>query len=231
MAQQFSIIDDNDLFVVVNKFHHVDFHTIDDVLGIVQLVKQHLNLSQLFPVHRLDKMTSGLIIMAKTKVVAAQFGQLFSDRQISKYYLALSDKKPKKKQGLIKGDMKKGRNGSYLLLKSNDNPAITQFFSYSLQPGLRVFVLKPHSGKTHQLRVAMKSIGAPILGDTRYYPASHQSPIIAKNIGRLHAWQLSFSLLGHDYHYQVTPDWQDISALTNWLDVFDISKNCTWPVL
>ena len=151
--------------------------------------------------HRLDKLTSGLLIFAKSASVAAQFGVLFSERLIEKYYLAVSDKKPKKKQGLIKGDMSKGRNGSYLLLKTHQNPAVTQFFSFSLGQGQRIFVLKPHTGKTHQLRVAMKSIGAPINGDPRYYPNNKEA------IGQLHAWCLRFNLAGQDYHYQTSPNW------------------------
>ena len=211
MTSQFTLIDDNQYFIVVNKSSNVNFHTEDNVLGIVELVKQQLNYSMLYPVHRLDKMTSGLIIFAKSAAVAAEFGQLFSQRNIEKYYLAVSDKKPKKKQGLIKGDMKKGRNGSYLLLKSNENPAITQFFSFSIAPGVRAFVLKPHTGKTHQLRVAMKSIGAPILGDQRYYPDNHL------DIGMLHAWCLRFTLNKVVYDYQADPTWQFNNKLViNW---------------
>ncbi|NRA55015.1 MAG: TIGR01621 family pseudouridine synthase [Gammaproteobacteria bacterium] len=225
MTAPFTLIDDNPLFIVVNKAPNINFHTEQDVLGIVELVKAQLNYQQLYPVHRLDKMTSGLLIFAKTASVAAQFGVLFSERLIEKYYLALSDKKPKKKQGLIKGDMSKGRNGSYLLLKTKQNPAVTQFFSFSVGHGQRIFVLKPHTGKTHQLRVAMKSLGAPINGDPRYYPNNQQT------IGQLHAWCLRFTLAGKDYHYQTSPSWVlDNLSIEAWCDG-NQPWSLDWPTL
>jgi len=221
MNSEFSIIDDNQYFVVINKAHNVDFHTIDGQLGVVELVKQYLGVS-LFPVHRLDRMTSGLMVLAKSKEVAAQFGELFSQRRIEKYYIALSDKKPKRKQGLIKGDMKKGRNGSYLLLKSMLNPAITQFLSFSLAPSLRGYLLKPHTGKTHQLRVAMKSNASPIIGDNRYYPNCSQQ------IGCLHAWQLKFEIGGCYYAFQAAPDWNN-QVVVDWLSELQNSETVVWP--
>jgi tRNA pseudouridine32 synthase/23S rRNA pseudouridine746 synthase len=93
---------------------------------------------------------------------------MFENRNVEKYYFAISDRKPKKKQGLIKGDMQKARRGDLKLLKTLENPAITQYFSASIAPGLRLFICKPYTGKTHQIRVALKSQGAPILGDSRY---------------------------------------------------------------
>lgn len=223
MSTAFTLIENNSHFVIVNKAHNIDFHTIDGTLGIVELVKSQVGFEQLYPVHRLDRMTSGLLVMAKTKQAAAEFGQLFESHNITKYYLALSDKKPKKKQGLIKGDMKKGRNGSYLLLKSNDNPAITQFLSESVSPGLRGYILKPHSGKTHQLRVAMKSIGAPILGDNRYYP-NCTAPV-----GHLHAWHLAFELSGQSYQFTINPAWQH-EGVAAWIERL-ASTSFKWPTL
>ena len=136
--------------------------------GIVTRLKEQLNVPHLHLCHRLDTGTSGCLCLAENESVAAEIGRLFETRQVSKYYLALSDKKPKKKQGAIIGDMKNRRGGQHILLKTTVNPALTQFFSYSAKPGVRGFILKPHSGKTHQIRVALKSIGAPILGDVLY---------------------------------------------------------------
>ncbi|MDP2561235.1 TIGR01621 family pseudouridine synthase [Psychrobium sp. 1_MG-2023] len=223
MINAFDIIDDNDRFIVINKYNDIDFHTSNQQLGIVELVKQQLGYSQLFPVHRLDKMTSGLLILAKDSICAAAFGELFEQRKMHKYYIALSDKKPKKKQGLIKGDMTKGRNGSYLLLKTTNNPALTQFFSYSINCGLRLFLLKPHSGKTHQLRVAMKSLGAPIIGDSRYYPGP------TEGVGYLHAWKLSFELFSQKYHFTAQPRWCEYETAEQWLLQAAEPDGLAWP--
>ena len=104
--------------------------------------------------------------------------------------MALSNQKPKKKQGLIIGDMKKARDGAWKLCQTKDNPAITRFESVSCEPNLRLFILKPQTGKTHQLRVAMKSLGSPILGDGLYGKNTEE-------IDRtyLHAAQLEFDYL------------------------------------
>lgn len=123
----------------------------------------------LWPVHRLDRVTSGILLLATSKEGAARLGELFAKQDMNKWYLAQSRLKPKKKQGWVKGDMAKGRNGSWLLKRSMDNPAITYFISHFDETNQqRIFLLQPKTGKTHQLRVAMKSLGAAIDGDSRY---------------------------------------------------------------
>ena len=108
------------------------------------------------------------LILAKNAKAAAVFGQLFEQKKIEKYYLAISAKKPKKKQGAVKGGMKKVRDGKWMLDSNDSAVAISQFFSFSISAGLRLFLVKPLTGKTHQIRVALKSVGSPILGDVLY---------------------------------------------------------------
>ncbi|MGO2010309.1 MAG: TIGR01621 family pseudouridine synthase [Pseudoalteromonas sp.] len=182
-------------YYVFNKPAGMSFHS-EEGPGFVVIAEQQLN-EKLYPVHRLDKVTSGLIILARNKSAASLFTSLFSDHQVSKFYLALSTQKPKKKQGWIKGDMAKSRRGSFKLLKSQENPAITRFYSFSVKENLRAFLLKPYSGKTHQLRVAMKSVSAPILGDVLYSGELHPRTC-------LHAFALRFRWQGEDMHYQLT---------------------------
>ena len=200
MPKHFTVIDDQANFVVINKVAGINFHDEDKLgNGLFNQVKQQLKLEELYPVHRLDEMTSGIVIMAKNLATTQQFQQLFNDHNIEKYYVALSDKRPKKKQGLIKGDMAKSRRGCYKLLRSQKNPAITQFCSYSITNGIRLFLLKPHSGKTHQIRVALNSIGAPILGDNRYTGGEADR-------GYLHAYALKFTFNEHQYEYLCAPN-------------------------
>ena len=187
-------------FLVVDKAPGVNFHDEEDLgQGLFNRVKAELKQSELYPVHRLDKMTSGLVLFAKNLAGAQAFQQMFAAHLVEKYYLALSDKKPNKKQGLIKGDMAKSRRGSWKLLRSTNNPAISQFFSYGLGDGKRLFVVKPHSGKTHQIRVALSSISAPILGDSHYYPHPDSDR------GYLHAYALKFNLNGQEYSFICPP--------------------------
>ena len=128
--QPINIVSDHDDFIIVEKPADVNFHDEGDINnGFFNQVKKQGKFDELFPIHRLDKMTSGLIIFAKNLSAAQTFQQLFEQHKVEKYYLAISDKKPKKKQGLIKGDMAKSRRGMWKLLRSQENPATTQFFS------------------------------------------------------------------------------------------------------
>jgi len=201
----FKIITQTDDFVVVAKSAGINFHDEElQGLGLFSQVKKQMikqaDTTELYPIHRLDKMTSGLILFAKNLKSAQVFGKLFEEHHVEKYYLAISDKKPTKKQGLIKGDMAKSRRGMFKLLRTMNNPAITQFFSYPVANKQRLYLLRPHSGKTHQLRVALSSIGAPILGDPLYNSNS------VADRGYLHAYALRFSFLGTMYQFILPSD-------------------------
>lgn len=163
----YRIIADEADFLVISKSPNVHFHSQDGSAGVVAQLEQDLGI-KLFAVHRLDTPTSGLLLLAKHPAAARQFTELFSVHQVQKYYLALAKGKPKKKQGWVIGDMAKSRRSMFKLLRTKENPAITQFFSTSVADGLRLYLLKPHSGKTHQLRVALASLGVPIMGDALY---------------------------------------------------------------
>jgi len=165
---QLSIVAQTEDWIALNKPAGADIHGDQEHLGWVTKVKQFLDLPFLAPVHRLDKVTSGCLLLAKSSEAASHLSKQFEQSVVEKYYLAITLGKPKKKQGCIMGDMEKSRNGSYKLMKSLNSPAITQFFSFGYTEGLRLAIIKILSGKTHQIRVAMKSNGCPILGDQRY---------------------------------------------------------------
>jgi len=190
MSIALDIIFEHTDFIIFEKPAGLSFHS-EDGPGFVVQAEQQLQ-TKLFSVHRLDKVTSGLIILAKNKSAAAKFTQLFTEnsqkkKQIEKFYIALSDQKPKKKQGWIKGDMAKARRGAFKLLNTKENPAITRFYSQSVTPGNRAFLLKPYTGKTHQLRVALKSLGSPITGDMLYASQDKSDRVY------LHAFALKFN--------------------------------------
>ncbi|WP_373778768.1 TIGR01621 family pseudouridine synthase [Glaesserella sp.] len=173
-------------FMIINKPAGISVHKDDQAVGFTEFFAKQLGVEQVWLVHRLDKVTSGLLILALNKEAAAEFFRLFSQHRIQKTYWALSTQKPKKKQGKIIGDMQKSRNGAWKLCHTKENPAVTQFISHSLEPHLRHFILQPQTGKTHQLRVAMKSLGSPILGDTLYGGG------VADRV-YLHAYRLDFT--------------------------------------
>ena len=196
----FSVVLEQADFLVVNKDAGVDMHDDAGVPGLVSRVSAAVG-QNVYPVHRLDKVTSGLVLLAKNKEATSELSQSFAGRRVKKTYLAISDRSPKKKQGWVKGDMAKSRNGSWKLLHSLDNPAITYFQSVALAiPHHRLYIVSPHTGKTHQIRVALKSISAPILGDERYGGSVADRTY-------LHAWRLQFSYARAEYSVEVDPLW------------------------
>ena len=195
--------------------------------GIVTRLKKQLAVTELHLCHRLDTGTSGCLCLAKNAAVAGEIGELFSSRRVSKYYLALSSQKPKKKQGTIMGDMKNRRGGQRILLKTSENPAITQFFSSAAKPGTRGFIVKPHSGKTHQIRVALKSIGAPILGDTLYGGE-------ASDRLYLHAWHLQLPLSSGELAVTAPFDTGEVineADVQTWYNGLNAPETYPWPSL
>ena len=191
---------ENDAFALVVKPEGMNFHS-EGEAGFVVRAEEQLA-CKLYPVHRLDKMTSGMILLAKSAETAREFERLFSERRIEKYYLALSLRKPKKKQGWVKGDMLSARRGDWKLATTTENPAVTRFLSTSLRPGERLFLVKPLTGKSHQIRVALKSLGSPIAGDLRYAKSEEAKQ---EDRGYLHAFALRFSLQGEEYRFVYPP--------------------------
>ena len=191
-------------FVVIDKPAGVGTHQEGETPGIVTLAKQALGLTELYPVHRLDKVTSGALLLARDPAANSELSAAFRHRQVEKFYLALTDRRPSKKQGLIAGDMERSRRSSWKLMQSQANPAVTQFFSGSYQGTLRWFVLKPATGKTHQIRVAMKSLGSPILGDQLYGPTGVDQTVADRTY--LHAWGLRFTFRGQLFEVLAPPE-------------------------
>lgn len=155
---------------------------------------------------RLDEVTSGIMLLGRNADAAKQISTAFEASRVHKCYVALSARKPKKKQGTIKGDMEKARRGNWKLLHTTTNPAITRFVSFGIQnsrPGMRLYIVKPLTGRTHQIRVAMKSLGSPILGDVRY-----ADTLTAQQEDRtyLHAASIHFTLNDEPMHITCCPD-------------------------
>ncbi|WP_417222228.1 TIGR01621 family pseudouridine synthase [Amphritea sp.] len=224
----FSLIAQTPDYIIINKAPGISVHRDQAEAGLLQQISTALNCGPLYLVHRLDKMTSGLLILARHGEAASYLSRQFQAKTVEKYYIALSDQKPRKKQGLIKGDMERARRGSWKLTTTQNNPAITRFFSCSPQPGMRLFLLRPLTGKTHQLRVALKSIGAAILGDQRYHSVS-DSPV---DRGYLHAWSIAFDWQGQRCEYRCDPTVGELflqPSVKQQLETWVPPGNLAWP--
>jgi len=216
--------------------HKGYFETIKDFLR----EQRHENEAvEYYPVHRLDALTSGTLLIAKSKMAAKEMGLAFSESRVDKYYVAISDRKPSKKQGTIRGDLQKARRGSYKLLRQFENPSVTKFASVPLlhdkdHPGARAFLIKPITGKTHQIRVAMKAIGSPIAGDGRYGNAVEAA---RSDRGYLHCAAIKIELFDETIKIVCPPDEGSRFVQDEFCSVFDgwfpktyIDNNDAWFV-
>lgn len=214
-------------FIIINKPIGISVQDEAEQKGVIPRLCKQLQLPKLWLVHRLDKVTSGILLLAKNHSAASQLSTQFANRQIEKFYLALSHKKPSKKQGCIAGDMKKVRNGIWMLTKQNLQPAVTQFDSVGLGQGVRLFIVKPITGKTHQIRVMMKSLGSPIIGDTSYKG-------IISDRTYLHAFAIKFIYQNEEFSITCLP--QEGELFSQEEAVLAIEKNNQpwqkhWPKL
>jgi 23S rRNA pseudouridine955/2504/2580 synthase len=126
-------------------------------------------------VHRLDRDTSGVLLLGKTPAAAARLSGAFAKRKAKKTYWAIIAGNPHPPQGLIELPLvKKGVGDRELVVPADPKefgaePADTEYVTISRAAGRAAWVaLRPLTGRTHQLRAHMKAIGHPILGDPKY---------------------------------------------------------------
>jgi RluA family pseudouridine synthase len=132
----------------------------------------------LYPCHRLDRETSGLIIYAKEKSVQQKMMQAFKQRKVKKKYLALVNGNPRHRQGEIDFPIE-------------GQAAQTQYRVLAQKRGFAVVEARPFTGRTNQLRIHFKRIGHPILGDCRF--AFRRDFLVKAKRLMLHAQELEFN--------------------------------------
>ena len=150
-------------------------------------------------VHRLDRDTSGVLVVAKRRAVAAKLGRAFQTRSVRKIYWAITDGVPKPPQGKIEaalvkaatpaGDrVRKARAGE----QDRAQSAVTYYAMVDRAGQTAAFVsLKPVTGRQHQLRAHMAILGYPILGDEKY-PSGREIPEGIDPMLHLHARRICF---------------------------------------
>ena len=194
-------IENNENFVVLNKPAGISVQSgtksKKNIIDILRKTKEFEGYSP-YTVHRIDKETTGILIVAKNREYAQLFTSLFRIRKIHKTYLGIVVGHVQKNKGTFRDELIYFENDKkiksigithYTVLDSNNN--------YSL------LKLNPETGKKHQLRKQLLIHGIPILGDRKYTMLENLPN--KKNNLMLHAYKINFSIAGIKYNFFVEP--------------------------
>ena len=199
------ILENNNNFMVINKPRGIavqagtkSFRNIIDVLKDSKYFKN----TKPFIVHRLDKETSGVLIIAKNREYAQLFTSLFRIRKIHKTYIALTHGKVRKDLKILKDDLITIDNGKKIIQKAISHLKLIKFstdFSY--------VELNPITGRKHQLRKQLYNIGNPIVGDDKYFINRRADKMRIKNKNLLlHAYKIKFMINNTQYNFKAEYD-------------------------
>ena len=187
---QSSIIYQNDDFLILDKWTGIATQGGSKInISIDHIIKNISNKYNL--VHRLDRETSGLLIIAKNLKFTKYFGKLFKEHLISKIYIAICQGHPINNESEINisiSDKKDQRK------KSN---SVTKYKVFQTKNKLSNIIFAPKTGKTHQIRIVAKYLGCPIVGDTKY---NKQTKYNFEKL-KLNAHILKFTIENHKYEF------------------------------
>ncbi len=198
------IIDNNDNFVVINKIAGISVQggtkskrNLIDIFANSEIFRN----TKPFSVHRLDKETSGVFIIAKNRETAQLFTSLFRLRKIHKTYIGICHGEVEKNSGEWTENLVRYENGKKIIEKAK---TIYKVIDKNINSSL--VEMKPITGRKHQLRKQLSAIGNPIYGDKKYGSfLSYKS----KNINlMLHSYQIKFMINNQKYTYTASlPDY------------------------
>jgi 23S rRNA pseudouridine1911/1915/1917 synthase len=176
----FEIIYEDNHLIAINKPNGTLVHT-DDTgdKSLEEILKEYLKDKYQKPgnvflqsCHRLDRPVSGALIFAKTSKGKERMSQLFSERKVDKTYLALVSRCPDPYEGDLENWMLKNKGKNSVEIVKGEKPgavkARTQYKTLGKVGDYSLVRLHAITGKPHQLRVHMRFIGAPIVGDVKY---------------------------------------------------------------
>ncbi len=160
-------------------------------------------------VHRLDKDTSGLVLIAKSNKAFKALKKLFQERKIEKTYFALVYGKVTNPSGSIdfpigrvKGEKKRAIPAGKRAFGGELRDALTEYSLHTHYTGYDFLSIKPKTGRTHQIRVHLSAIGHPIVGDRLYRFKEHRRDPLKPPFQLLHAGELRFQLGRNKYRYE-----------------------------
>lgn len=192
------IIDQNNDFIVLNKEAGISVQggtkskkNLIDIFAKSEIFKG----TKPYSVHRLDKDTSGVFIMAKNRETAQLFTSLFRLRKVHKTYLAICHGELDKTSGEWNEDLIRYDNGKKIIEKAK-----TLFKVIDKNTNASLVEMKPITGRKHQLRKQLFSIGHSIYGDKKYFSSQNKKGI-NKDL-MLHSYQIKFIINDKRYTYK-----------------------------
>lgn len=218
---EFEIIDDQEDFLIINKPAGLVVHNSTNNQTEDSLVHGLLYKFQDFDqfeeserpgiVHRLDRDTSGLLIVAKNQSAQIAFSKMFKQRQISKTYLAVVHGHTPPK-GTIDSSIGRHPTKRHKMshLGINSKPALTHYNTLAHYKQSSLVAVNIITGRTHQIRVHFSSIGHGLLGDDLYGRSNKLMPRQA-----LHAWKISFAFKNKTFNYICLPPKDFIHLIHN----------------
>ncbi len=173
-------------------------HIISYLLTTGQVAKEELNTFKPGICNRLDRNTSGLVVAGKTLLGLQTMSELFRERTLDKYYLCIvkgTIKEPEKITGYLKKDEKTNRVTVTDQFSEGCEPIQTEYQPLKYNGGFTLLRVKLITGKTHQIRAHLSSIGHPIIGDSKYGNKStnlNLGKVLRLKHQLLHSYQLVF---------------------------------------
>ena len=193
------ILENNENFLIINKPPGIAVQSgTNSFRNIIDILKdtKYFENTKPFIVHRLDKETSGVLIIAKNREYAQLFTSLFRIRRIHKTYLAITHGKVLSKIKTMENDLILYENGKKIKQKAISHLNILKSSSeYSLVE------LNPITGRKHQLRKQLYNIGNPIVGDNKYFINKRGNKKEKINL-LLHAYKIKFMIKNIKYNFK-----------------------------
>ncbi|MGZ3498127.1 MAG: RluA family pseudouridine synthase [Vulcanimicrobiaceae bacterium] len=156
-------------------------------------------------VHRLDRDTSGLLVVAKSDDALSALGKAMKARYIKREYLGLVHGIPLHPKGTLDGPIGRDpQNRLKYTITAEGKPAVTHYEVRTKLQNAAELIFRLETGRTHQIRVHMAALGYPIVNDPVYGKSEPQFPLPGQ---ALHAWKLSFRhpRTGGELHFEVDP--------------------------
>tara|TARA_B100000700_G_scaffold262765_1_gene299515 strand:+ start:427 stop:1326 length:900 start_codon:yes stop_codon:yes gene_type:complete len=195
-ANEYNLLENNDNFIIINKESGISVQggtkSKKNLIDIYNKSKIFEN-TKPYPVHRLDKDTSGLLIISKNREYAKLFTSLFRLRKIHKTYIAICNGYLIKKSGSLNSNLVRYEGKRKIV-----EQALSYFKVLKENMNYSMIELKPITGRKHQLRKQLIELGNPIVGESKYLYSEKDNN---KNL-LLHAYKIKFMLNEKKFNFQ-----------------------------